>query len=278
MTDFLEKDAHEVSSLMKPKHCTKELIDCIHQNKPVVFLKLGDGEYFCANFHQGMNCDQDNYTIKKGQALLHTLAFLNDTKDNVYFGLWWSHEHNTFWQRYCARPIRWANYHSLIIDEHDIKAKNQILHDKIELYKTIKQSPLKKIFVCNVLLQKAKFLLNIDTLVHVSYSNWFDNDFERILEEVKKEYSEQGTIIMVAAGMGGKPLIGELVRVCPNAIYLDIGSGLDYICTQKCSRGNVFTYSQLKEVFQELLPEDWDSDKYSQIVELAKVHLGKHLR
>lgn len=278
MANFLENSAREVSTSIEQKYCTRDLIDCIHDNKPVVFLKLGDGEYYCANFHQGANCDQDNYTIKKGKALLDTLAFLNDTKNNVYFALWPQYEKFIFWEKQCSRPIRWTNYHSLIIDENDINTKSQALQDKIELYKTIQQSPLKKVFICNILLQKAKILLKIDTLVHIPFSNWFDTDFERILEEVKKEYSEQGTIFMVAAGMGGKPLIGELARVFPNAIYLDIGSALDYLCTQKCSRGNRFTYSQLKEAFQDLLPEDWDSDKYSEIVEQAKIHLGKHLK
>jgi hypothetical protein len=259
------------------KYCTKILTQCIRERKPVAFVKLGDGEYNCANFHTGINCDSDNYTPKKGLAIINTLAFLNHTKDNVYFGLWWNSANRRFWEECCTRPIHWTNYHSLIIDDNDIDTKSESLKEKIELYKEIKKSTMKKVFICNVLLQKLKNLLNIDSFVHVPLSNWFDTEFERILEEAKKEYDENGTIYMFACGMGGKPLIGELFKCFPNAICLDIGSALDFICTQRDSRGNRYKYAQIKEVFQELLPEDWEDSRYDELVSLAKVHLGKHL-
>jgi len=44
--------------------------DCIINNKPIAFIKLGDGEFACANKWPDRNIDQDNYTKKKAMVLL----------------------------------------------------------------------------------------------------------------------------------------------------------------------------------------------------------------
>jgi hypothetical protein len=68
-----------------------------------------------------------------------------------------------------------------------------------------------------------------------------------------------------------------------NGIYLDLdfgsgsGSALDFICTKKNSRGWKHTYDYLLDIMKELLPSDWDDEKYNDIYELSKQQLGTHL-
>ncbi len=259
------------------EYCTRELTKHIRENRPIGFIKLGDGEYYCANYHNGHNCDCDNYTPKKGTALIHTFKYINSRLNNIYFGMWWNTENKKFWENFSHYPVHWTNYHAINIDDHDMNRKDHVLKDKIELFKTIKVSKIKKVYICNELLQKVKLLLNVDKLIHVAPSNWFDTEFDRVLEEAKKEYDENGTIFLFSCGMGAKPLIGELFRCFPNAIYLDVGSALDFICTQRNSRGVEYTYNDMKEQFQELLPEGWDDSCYDELVRLSKIHLGRHL-
>ncbi len=260
------------------EYYTRELTRCIKEKKPVVFFKVGDGEYYCANYNRGINCDHDTYTPQKAVSIMNAISYLNETHENVHFGMWeWHPEQREFWEGLCSRPMQWVNFHTILIDDYDMDTKGETLKDKIELFKAIKSSPLKKVYVTNELLRKVKILLNVDSMVYIPARNWFETEFERILEEMKKEYDEKGTIFIFSGGLGAKPLIAELVKCYPNAIYVDIGSGLDYICTQRNTRGWRYTYSQLKDAFHELLPEDWDDTKYDELVKEAKENLGKHL-
>jgi hypothetical protein len=258
-------------------YCTRDLITSIQENKPVVFIKLGDGEFNCANYQQGHNCDRDNYSPQKGFGIIHTVKYITENHPNAYFGVWWNLEIKKFWESCTSVPIQWRNYHSILMDHEDMNSRNSNFKNKIEFYKTVKDSTLKKVYICNPLLQKVKYLLNVDTLLFVPLNNWFDTEFNRLIEEAKKEYDEKGTIFLFSCGMGAKPLLCELVKLCPNGMFFDVGSALDFICTQRNSRGWNFTYSEVKESFQDLLPEDWDDPKYDFIVESAKNELGVHV-
>ena len=114
-------------------------------------------------------------------------------------------------------------------------------------------------------------------MIHVPLNNWFNTEFNRILQSVKENIDPKGTIFLFACGMGAKVLITELVKIFPNGIFLDIGSGLDFICTQRNSRGWGYSYEQLKNAFEPLLPVDWDDEKYNSIITGARSSLGIHL-
>lgn len=258
-------------------YCTKRLTQSIRENKPIVFMKLGDGEYNCATYAHGKNCDLDDYSAKKGVAIVQALSYLTENTEHSYFGLWWNTETKSYWEEQTEKSIQWVNYHSIIIDDNDMNLKNEILYDKIELLKTIKNSSLKKIYVCNELLIKVKQLLNIDICINVSIFNWFETEFERVIQEVKEHYDENGTVCMISAGMAAKPLIAELVKCFPKGIFLDFGSALDLICTAHNTRGWSFTYDEIKDILKDLLPKNWDDPKYTILHEKAKQHLGTHL-
>ena len=77
--------------------------------------------------------------------------------------------------------------------------------------------------------------------------------------------------------MGAKYLISRLHMEFPNVIYIDVGSGLDHICTKKDTRGYSPPYDDLCSYLQPILPENWESDQYSSLYLDARTNLGKHM-
>lgn len=250
---------------------TNILIHSIENKLPISFSKYGDGEYLCANSSHGHNCDEDRYTEKLKNGIINSFKYMTTQKDNAYIGMWFSTDIKLYWENLVNVPIKWGKYHSLFICDESVP-------EKVELYKSIKESPLKKILISNPLLLKANTLLNIDYNILIDYNNWFDSKFDNIMEQFKEIiHPENQYIIILCAGMGSKVLICELTKLFPNNIYLDFGSALDKICTRKTSRGWEPDYNQLIQELHELIPEDWNHEKYNYIYNEASQKLGKHI-
>ncbi len=250
-----------------------QLIYSIQNNKPISFLKLGDGEINCMQGHWGSNCDNDNYTEKLKNRLIESCKFLIMYCNNVYLGKWHGGESYTFVERLTPSKPLWADYHTLLFEKtNDLK--------KVEILKAIKESKRKKIIVCNPLLIKAKILLDASHIVHVGFNNWFNSDFDTVLEQVLSAIGEEdgNHIVITCAGMGSKVLLTELVKKFPNGIYLDYGSGLDQLCTKRDTRNWPFTYDHLVDICGEIIPENWNDPSYDYIYEEAKARLGTHLQ
>jgi hypothetical protein len=249
---------------------TQYLADCVRNNTPVSFSKYGDGEYAAANGHNGHNCDQDTYTNSLGDSLRTSFTYMVDEAPNTYIGIWHDGNHIDFWSSLVKKPIRVVKYHTIIMD-HDQRV------EKVDLFKSIKESPLKKIYICNPLMTRAKGLLNIDHMIHVPFNNWFDTEFDRLISEIEScIVNGEQCIIMTSAGMGAKAVIAELSKKYPQNIYLDIGSGLDKVCTKKTSRGWEPNYAELMYIFKDLLPDHWESSEYQTVFEEARDKLGVH--
>jgi len=259
-------------------YITKHLIHCIKNNLPVTFLKYGDGEYNCITTNEYGNCDNDRYTDKLKNGLINAFKYYVNEKENVYIGLWHDKNKVLFWNQFTNKQINWCNYHSILFDNNDLITKNENYDNKIELFKTIKETKIKKIIVCNPLLIRSKILLDIDNIIIVPLRNWFDNELDNCVEIIKNIINTDERFIMITCcGMGAKVLIYEILKIFPNGIFLDFGSALDLICTKKDSRGFDFKYEELVEALKELLPADWEDEKYNEIFEIAKQHLGIHL-
>ena len=249
---------------------TNLLSECIRSGTPVSFSKYGDGEYACAKLFNGYNCDADFYTQKKQIALIESFKYMAETATNAYIS-YWTDDISSYWQSLTQTPVRWSKLHTLIFDDDHVK-------EKIELYKTIKQSPLKKIYICNPLMEKARTLLNIDLMVFIPMNNWFDTLFEELIQQLKNVISaDEQYIIMCSAGMGSKVVICELTKLFPNNIYLDIGSALDTICTKRITRDSNRTYEKVVYYLQDILPGDWNDPKYDYIYEEASNKMGLHM-
>jgi hypothetical protein len=249
---------------------TNLLSECIRTGTPVSFSKYGDGEYACANAFAGHNCDADFYTQKKQIALIESFKYMTENAPNTYMS-YWTEDVSSYWQTLTQVPIKWAKLHTFILDDDSIE-------DKVNLYKTIKMSPLKKTYICNPLMVKAQPLLNIDWMVFVPLNNWFDTSFDELIQTLKTVIiHDEQCIIMCSAGMSSKIIICELIKLFPNNIYLDIGSALDTICTKRVTRDHNRTYEKVVYYLQNILPSDWNDPKYEYIYEEAKNKMGLHM-
>lgn len=257
---------------------TTYLTECVEKGIPVSFSKYGDGEYLCASGNGGKNCDKDTMTLKLQTSLRKSFAYMVEETENSYFGLWHHHYVINFWKQFVTKDIKWAKYHTMIID-NDLNEKTDSFYAKMKLYKTIKISSMKKIMICNRLMVKAKILLNVDHMIHVPLNNWFDTQLETLVTDIKNFITEEPFIMLTACGMGGKVLICEIAKVFPHGIFLDIGSALDLICTKKDSRGREYSYNSILGEFkkQNMIPDNWDSSNYNDIYKIASVSLGVHL-
>ena len=196
---------------------TEILIDSIKNKVPISFSKYGDGEYLCVTSQNGkFNCDSDNYTENLKNKLIESFNFIVNETDDCYIGMWFTSDIHDFWSNMTNSKIKFAKYHSLFLCDEN-------LTNKVELYKTIKTSTLKKIMICNPLLIKAKYLFNIDYMIHVDFNNWFDTKFQLIFDQLLNIInSDEQYIIITSAGMGSKVLIAEL----KNTTVVIIGGGV----------------------------------------------------
>ena len=256
---------------------TSLLTFCVRNKIPISFSKYGDGEYACANSFNGpnsfgyKNCDRDTYTEKKKHALIESFKYMADHTPNAYFSFW-TNEISSYWQSLVQMDVKWGKLHTLIFEDDSI-------NEKVELYKTIKSSPLKKIYVCNPLMVKARILLNIDWMFFIPFDNWFDTLFEELIKNMVKIINpDEQYVIMLSAGMASKCVISELHKLYPNNIYLDIGSALDTICTKRITRDSDRTYEKALYYLHELIPPEWDDPSYDVIYSDAAKILGTHLR
>jgi hypothetical protein len=254
--------------------------ECIKSNIPVQFCKYGDGEYLCSNknSHNSLqNCDKDTYTQKLSDSVTNSFKYITSF-DNAFIGMWEDTEIIKYWEN-LSKNVNWVSYHLLIFDQSDLISNNIV--NKIKIYKAVKESKLKKIIICNELLIKSKVSLNIDNLVLVPFNNWFDSKFDEILNKVKKIIGDQdgNHIVLTSCGMSAKVLIAELHKLYPKGIYLDVGSGLDLICTKRDSRGQILQYDLLYNKFkeQDFIPDGWDNPEYDYIYNEAFYKLGTHL-
>ena len=259
-------------------------IVCIKEKKPFIFCKFGDGEYLCMTKYinnilsLSCNCDNDTYTEKLSNSLNNSFPYLINNS-NCYIGRWFDVNMTNYFQSLISKEIRYISYLTFLFDDSILINNN--IKCKIDVFKEIKLATQKKIYICNNLLIKVKSLLNIDYLVHVPTNNWFDTQFNNVLEQIKQLIgNEDGNhIVLTSCGMSAKVLIAELHKIYPNGIYIDIGSGLDMICTKRNSRGCGFKYEQLYNKFLEndFIPADWNDHKYDYIYPDAHNKLGLHI-
>ena len=186
---------------------TDYITKCVETNTPVSFLKFGDGEYLCAFCLNELdnNCDGDKYTLKLSNALKSSFSYLVENTENTFFGKWPNPEVSSKWESLVNTKVNWSTYHTILLD----MGNND---NKIKLYKTIKYSNLKKIIVCNELLLKSKYLLNIDHQVFVPTNCWFNTQFNNILQQIINIIGDidEPHIVITCCGMSAKVLLTEL--------------------------------------------------------------------
>jgi hypothetical protein len=258
---------------------TAFLSNCVQFNIPISFSKYGDGEYNCVASIDSHNCDKDKYTEKLKQRLTESFLYMVKETDNSFIGLWPNETSQEFWESLSGNKIKWVDYHSIIIRQNDLLTNRDVLKSKINLFKSIQNSPLKKIIICNKLLIKASLLFNTTHTIQIPFNNWFDDYIETVVESACNIIENDGNhIVITCCGMGAKVIISELKKRFPKGIYLDFGSALDILCTKKDSRGFDYTYDDIKREMIDILPNNWEDKQFDYIYEEACEKLGVHLK
>ena len=289
VADVKSSESRERSSRdseIVPIDIVEQLIHLIKTNTPVSFSKYGDGEYHCAISDKGQNCDYDKYTDKLKDGLIASFKYMIDenNSENTLIGMWHTEDKCRFWQSLVEnkQKIRWVNYHTLIIDINDDFRNahiNNSLKNKIALYQSIQDSSLKKFVVCNPLMLKMRLLFKADEMIHVPFQNWFDDHFDDVLHQLKNKIGDNPQpMVLTACGMSAKILIAELHKTYPNGIFLDIGSAMDLLCTKHDSRGRLYPYQVIYEVFKHMLPEEWNHSTWETLYTEAVYKTGLHMK
>lgn len=234
---------------------TEELTRRIVADEPCGFIKYGDGEYFAAIQYPGHNCDGTPYSPALGAKIVESFRFLS-AQPHLMLGAWHDPAKAAYWNPLSASPPNWVDYHTAIIDD-------LARPEKARLYKAIKESPRHKVYVANAEMHKAAPLLNLQALIAVHPSNWFDTAYDDTLSAVcaSIDGAGSGAMLITSAGMGAKPLIADVIKKYPGTIVIDVGSALDTICTKRDTRGfghaHGIYHDQLCEYLREIVPQNW---------------------
>ena len=101
---------------------------------------------------------------------------------------------------------------------------------------------------------KFKEIFSIDHHIKIHPNDWFDKDYDLVFNSVKEKIEKDSdTMLLFSGGMGAKYLLSELHKLYPNAIYIDVGSAFDTICTGECTRSCYSPYNELIEYLQPVL-------------------------
>ena len=225
---------------------THDLATLIEKDEPCLFAKYGDGEFDSTRNCSGVNIDGTPYSTKLRTMLLDSLQIYKGKK-NIFIGS----VEEEYWERILGFSLQWSIYFTIIIHDYDIK-------DHLRLWKAIQQNTRKKIYIANDLMGKACHFFKIDKHIIIDRHRWFEDSFETVLQSVKNEIvDDSATMILTSGGMGAKPLLSKLYEEFPNAIYLDIGSAFDLICTGNQTRSWNIEYSKMVDYLQEIVPSNW---------------------
>jgi len=229
---------------------TQQLTWYIKNNVPCIFAKYGDGEYNAANYWEGGNCDGTPYTKNLGEKVRESFVY-NSQQKNSMIGVWHDSSNKIFWDSLGNSNINWVDFHTVLIDNNKPANHN---NDRLELFKSIKESSRRKIYIANPNMNVSQKIFNIDSHIKIHPSNWFDTQYESIFYRVKSEViDDNNTMILTSAGIGAKYLISQLHKLFPNAIYIDIGSGFDKLCTGQHTRLYNPSYEEIYDYLRPIL-------------------------
>lgn len=232
---------------------------CINANKPVRFVKWGDGEHACCVGQNGENCDGDKYFPELGEAM--RVAFLKlALYPNTYYGRWHlgpndAHVaafYNLLWEKLTGRSpaeVPWVNYHCLLRD-----AERGRKPDMRNLVRAIQSNKRKKIYVCNKENARLCKVFGADH-VEVPKNCWFLY-YDKVMEDIKSKLTPD-CIVLFSAGLCTKVAIGNLVEANPGITCLDLGSSFDCLARGTPSRSYQGSYQEEVAYYVDVLPEGW---------------------
>ncbi len=200
----------------------------IKSNDNLSFIKFGDGEFLCMDGKVGKNCDHHSYSRELGDKLYDAWFYFN-TLNNVYINSWVGHKPeagiNSPSARFQEELVKKTKKLRVKFVPQEILLQNTLSESKFNLFKTVKYSNRKKIFIGPARLFAVKNFLNIDKLIKIPLINSF-SEYDEILKNAVSEI-EDNCIFLLSAGMPAKSIIHKLIEKNKNITCLDIGSGFD---------------------------------------------------
>ena len=214
----------------------------IKENMPFTFVKYGDGEYLCSIRRQGQNCDNTKYTEQLGSAIVSSYIYLASLS-NSYLGKWTDDRQTALFFEELIKP-QWVDYCSFLFGK---QRGVPTFMEQLPLLKCLKNSSQQKIYVCNEVLTAVAPLFNIDKTIIIHPYNWFQLQYDDILQQIKNAVKNPNEIIiMTSAGMGAKPLLADLRQYYPSAILIDIGSGFDALTSTVSRSYNNYSLEEIE--------------------------------
>jgi hypothetical protein len=205
----------------------------IEKNIPFIFAKFGDGEYYAAKNENGCNCDGTPYTAALGSSIIQSFKYLTQFP-NVFIGKWEDFKGVAdYFQGLTDNKINWENYNILIS-----RSRNEFLNRALPYFKAIRKAKQQKVYICNnSMIEGSKSLFNIDNHIIIDPTNWFELNYNEILNSVVNSVmNKDNVLILLSAGMGAKVLFADLHKYFPNSLIMDMGSCLDLLCSKRRSR------------------------------------------
>lgn len=205
----------------------------IEENTPFIFAKFGDGEYYASKRERGGNCDGTPYTEKLGDGIVKAFQYLTQFP-NVYIGQWKDFKGVAdYFQSLIPNQVQWENYNIFIS-----RSRDEFLNRALPYFKAIRNAKQQVIYICNEsMVDISRHVLQIDDFVVVDPVNWFEQNYDAILDTfIKSVKTPNNLLVLTSCGMGAKVLIADIHKQFPNAIILDIGSALDQVCSNRNTR------------------------------------------
>jgi ubiquinone/menaquinone biosynthesis C-methylase UbiE len=206
----------------------------IKTNKNFTLVKFHDGELTNMTTPGGeMNSFKFLYSRKLGDDLVRAFIYLVKNK-NGYVHFW----HYTPYKMLTniLRDLRVDWDAKLVYCEATVQ-KLPFIPGQVNFFKTIQQSPRKKIYICNKMIAPyVKTVLKVDNIILIDSINFYASEDlfypekERVLTEIKNLLNEIKTddnILLFSAGLGSKVMITDLMKTHSNNTYLDLGSTFD---------------------------------------------------
>ena len=248
-----------MSESLYQKIDTPFFTDCLRNQIPVSFVKMGDGEYACALGEQGQNCDGDVYFPELGSALRK--AFLDLAQhENVYIGRWhmtpgdrhvanWFNDYFEQQTKKSSDNIPWVNYHCFIKDSERAQKS-----DIFNFVKAIQEDTRKKIYVCN---EWNARMCDVFRAEHVLVPpNCWITKYDSVMNDILSKLTPDA-IVLFSAGICTKVAIANLLQLCPTLTCLDIGSNFDCLARGKSTRAYQGNFFQEFDYYKDLLPRNW---------------------
>jgi len=221
-----------------------ELADGLREGSPRHVARFGDGEILCCvDPRRGGNCDGHLYSESLADALVASLEFFVQ-QENLILGNWfywplglWLH----------ALAKKFGGQDDWILHEVFMHHKWRNQDELRDLYGAIQETGRRKVIVGPLPLSALDGFLGFDKMIVTPEQNGWDVYYE--IEDQTAAIIQPGDLVLLAFGMPAKPLMAAMMKEHPQAVFWDIGSGVDPLVPGRKTRANQMDPETLEGIY-----------------------------